>query len=436
MARICCAVVLALLVGCSQSYLGTGRSQLNQGEYDKAIENFYKEIQVNPTSTAAWRNLGIAFFKQGNMTKAEDALMQANNIRPEAETELFMGLVQEKQGNVDKAISSYSNALSLGAGGKTEETIRGRLNALLAEKMKREVDHALAAEDSINVANIPENTIAVSDFDGSDLSPDLQPIAKGLAELTSIDLSKVSQLQVLERQKLNILEREIQLGRSGKVDVSTAPRVGRLLGSRRVVTGKIIPYGENNEDIRLDGVLINTADSSVNKEAEQEGQLKKFFEIQKAFVFGLLKSMNIQLTQAERDSIEVVPTESLLAFLAYSRGLDYESRGLYDQARVQFHDAVAHDAGFQAAQTQLKTATSAGLSTSGSLESFETEVFATSGTTPETGGNELGSFQQSTIINGGFVPSGGGSDNSPPPIQPPVVGNTGHVIVRGSVDAQ
>ncbi len=436
MARICCAVVLALLVGCSQSYLGMGRSQLNQGEYDKAIENFYKEIQTNPTSTEAWRNLGIAFFKKGDMVKAEDALMQANNIRPDAETQLFLGLVQEKQGNPDKAISSYSNALSLGAGGKTEETIRGRLNELLAERMKREVDHALAAEDSINVADIPENTIAVTDFDGSDLSPDLQPIAKGLAELTAIDLSKVDQLQVLERRKLNILEREIQLGRSGMVDVSTAPRVGRLLGSRRVVTGKITPYGENNEDIRLDGVLINTVDSSVNKATEQEGQLQKFFEIQKAFVFGVLKSLNIELTQAERDAIEAVPTESFLAFLAYSRGLDYESRGLYEQARAQFNNAVAQDAGFQAAQSQLKTVSSAGLSTSGSLESFETEVLATGGTTPQTSGNELGSFQQSTVINGGFVPTGGGSGNSPPPIQPPVVGNTGHVVVRGSVDGK
>ena len=434
MARICCAVLLTLLVGCSQSYIGQGRSQLNRGEYDKAIENFYKEIQTNPASSDAWRNLGIAFYKKGDLIKAEDALLQAHNIRPDVETQLFIGLVNEKRGEVDKAISAYSHALSLGAGGATEETLRGRLDALLAERMKREISQALANEESINTSEIPENSIAVTDFDGSDLEPDIQPIAKGLAELTAIDLAKVSSLQVLERRKLDVLQQEIELGRSGRVDVSTAPRVGRLLGSRRVVTGKITPFGE--EDIRLDGVLINTFDSSVSKATEQEGQLQKFFSIQKAFVFGVLESMGVQLTQAERDAIEEVPTESFLAFLAYSRGLEYKSRGLYQQAQTEFSNSLAQDATFQMAAGQLKTVSGAGLSSSGSLESFEASVLPTGGTptTPRTSGGELGSFQQAIVTSSGFVPTGTGTGGTTPVTQPPVVGNTGHVVVRGSVD--
>jgi hypothetical protein len=255
-----------------------------------------------------------------------------------------------------------------------------------------------------------------------------------LAELTAIDLAKVNSLQVLERQKLEVLQREIELGRSGMADVSTAPRVGRLLGSRRIVTGKITPFGE--EDIRLDGVLINTLDSSVSKATEQEGQLRQFFDIQKAFVFGVLESMNIELTQAERDAIEEVPTESFLAFLAYSRGLEYKSRGLYQQAQAEFSNSLAQDATFQMAQSQLMTVSAAGLSSGGSLETFEASIVPSgvSPTTPTTVGGALGSFQQGVVTSSGFVPTGIGTGVTIPTTLPPVIGNTGYVVVRGSVD--
>ena len=85
---------------------------------------------------------------------------------------------------------------------------------------------------------------------------------------------------------------------------------------------------------------------------------------------------------------------------------------------------------------QLKTVSGAGLSSGGSLESFEASVLPTGGspTTPRTTGGELGSFQQAIVTSSGFVPTGTGTGGTTPVTQPPVVGNTGHVVVRGSVD--
>jgi len=59
--------------------------------------------------------------------------------------------------------------------------------------------------------------------------------------------------------------------------------------------------------------------------------------------------MGITLTKAERDAIEEVPTENLMAFLAYARGLDLEDRGRAQEAREAYRQAVDLDSDFREA---------------------------------------------------------------------------------------
>ena len=82
--------------------------------------------------------------------------------------------------------------------------------------------------------------------------------------------------------------------------------------------------------------------------------MKNFFKVQKDFVFKIIDSLDITLTQAERDAIEEIPTESYLAFMAYCRGLDYKSRGMYRDANDAFQQAADEDNNFDDAQIQLE----------------------------------------------------------------------------------
>ena len=63
------------------------------------------------------------------------------------------------------------------------------------------------------------------------------------------------------------------------VDPTTAPRVGRLLGARKIVTGSIVGIGGDN--FRLDGALINTFDSTSRFAEPAEGDVRKLFEVEK-----------------------------------------------------------------------------------------------------------------------------------------------------------
>ena len=104
---------LALLAGCAPNLYTQGRGMAERGEYGRAVDLYREEIRNNPKSAEAWRELGVALYKQGELAKAEDALKQANNIKPDARANLYLGLIYEKQEMYDKALDVYRVSLSL-----------------------------------------------------------------------------------------------------------------------------------------------------------------------------------------------------------------------------------------------------------------------------------------------------------------------------------
>lgn len=426
------AVILFLLLaaGCSQSYYVQGRKDVEAGRYDQAIDILYKEIQVNPTSYKAWRELGIAFYNKGDLIKAEDALKQANNIQPDARTNLYFGLIFEQRRQYDKAIASYSASLNLKTEGKTGKMIRSRLDRLIAKKLESDALTAIENEAAIDVDTIPQNSIAVVDFDGSQLPEDIAPISKGLAEFTAIDLAKVSDLRVVDRQKMDAIMSELKLGASEYADPNFAPRMGRLVGSRQIITGTVLSSGDNT--IRLNGAIVNTTDSSTDLTKPTEGELDNFFKLQKDFVFSVLDSLGIELTLEERDAIEEVPTESFLAFMAYSRGLNYQSMGMVDAARQEYQQAAKEDKSFGLPSAKLQHPSMAPGGEGAEGESFETfELSVTSESKSEEEYTGLDRIQGETLYNSDFIP---GRDYHPP-IRPPVTDVYIIIYVRGDLDA-
>jgi tetratricopeptide (TPR) repeat protein len=426
MRYIAACLILLILVGCSSSFYGKGRKLSEEGQYDRAIEAFYEEIARNPQSSEAWRELGVAAYGMGDLTKAEDALKQANAIKPDARTQLYLGLVYEKQGMADQAIDAYGTALSLDPGGKTGNVIRAHLDQLVSRRVQAEVDQALRDEESIDVSEIPDNTIGVVRFDNSHLSAELAPIAHGIAEFTAVDLAKVNSLRVVDRLKIDMILDELELSASGAVDPTTAPRLGKLLGTKHLVGGAIMDMGETG--IRLNGLLVNTGDSSSEWTDPAEGKLDQIFRVQKDFVFSIIDDLGISLTAEERDAISEVPTESYLAFLAYCRGLDFQQRGFHRDAQASYNQAVQYDQGFGAAGDKSATL-EASLSMGGadmSLGQFEAAA-AIPGDVPQpTGGGVDTHLSGIAQIAGGLPDLGLGRAIN----LPPGFGQTSIVLIR------
>ncbi len=159
--------------------------------------------------------------------------------------------------------------------------------------------------------------------------------------------------------------------------------------------------------------------------------------MEKDFVFKIIDDLGISLTQAERDSISKTPTESYLAFLAYSRGIDYRSRGMMGDAQREFNRAARIDRNFQVARSQAAAASQAGTEGTGkegSVKEFEAAVGDETAST-EAGAGLAGQLT-TVVINSGVVP---GSPFTGGVLAPNGMINTqgtATIIIRGNPDAK
>ena len=74
--------------------------------------------------------------------------------------------------------------------------------------------------------------------------------------------------------------------------------------------------------------------------------------MEKRLVFDIYAELGIQLTQAEREAINERQTESILALLAFGRGLAAADAGDFELAEEQFAEAESIDPTFSEATTQ------------------------------------------------------------------------------------
>jgi len=436
-------VLFLLNAGCAQSYYRQGIAASDRGDYDAALGLLYKHVAERPDDHRAWRELGMAWYRTDSLDKAEEAFATSNKISPNAISNLYLGLIFERTGEIDRAIRVYTAAGNLQGDGQTRKMIRDRLNVLIDRQLIEDARQAVRGEDTLSVTSLPENSIAVINFNGSYLPVDIQPMALGLAEFIAMDLSKVSQLKVLERVKINVILDELKLGESNYTDIRVAPRVGKLLGSRRIVLGTVTGAGESG--FRIDGRLVNTIGGESSGTQSNEGHLDQFFRVEKEFVFALIDTLGIEISKRERDAIEEVPTESFLAFMAFSRGLSYERQGMYDAAGESFKDAHERDPGFiQASSLSNKMQNISSYNTelsgepSSRTKSFEQK--AASSMKAEEMEVGLGQIQAANLINGDFIATDElywryGSWAIAPPGGGPVWRGYGIITIKGNPDA-
>ena len=221
---------------------------------------------------------------------------------------------------------------------------------------------ALANEASINVRDISDRVIAVPALTVRASDTTLTALGFGLADMLVTDLARSSQLTLVERTRMNALLREMQLVQAGMVDSNHAPRVGRLLGARRLVVGTLTDRG--NGDFGVETRLVNTVSGEISGAVSARAPLASIFDAEKALAYRVFDEMGITLTPAERAAIEQRPTANITAFLAYSRGVRDEAFAQYASAAANFQAAVTADPNFGMARTRLDNAQAAQRTTS------------------------------------------------------------------------
>ncbi len=125
-----------------------------------------------------------------------------------------------------------------------------------------------------------------------------------------------------------------------------------MLGANSLVTGTFTGFGD--DQWRIDPALGSVKLGQLQALQTLEGKIPNFLQTEKELVLEILANLGVEITQEEKDKIMLnVPTESLEAFLAYSRGLGYADKGMYGEASKEFENAISIDPNFGQAKEGL-----------------------------------------------------------------------------------
>jgi len=183
---------------------------------------------------------------------------------------------------------------------------------------------------------------------------DFDALERGIAGMMISELAQNPAARVVEREQIQRLLDEQNLGTQGRVDPQTAAKVGKVVGARYVILGNFIDfYGDFRVDIRL----VNTETSEIVKTESDRQQREHLFDIIRNVAARLMKDANLPALQRaasnEQRMNRQVPTEALTY---YSRALLYQDRGQKDKAVEMFNRALAIFPDYTEAQDGLQKA--------------------------------------------------------------------------------
>jgi TolB-like protein len=201
--------------------------------------------------------------------------------------------------------------------------------------------------------------IAVFPFDnGGSYGQDKEnfdALQKGVAGMIISEMAMNPAVRVVERDALQKLIEEQNLGASGRMEPQTAAKIGKLVGARYVVTGVFIDfYG----DFRLDARLINVETSEIVRVESDRMQRDHLFDLIRTVSTKLMKDANLPplpKQAADQRMSRQIPTEALTF---YSKALLYQDRGERDKAVAMYQKALAVFPEYAEAQQGLQRAKS------------------------------------------------------------------------------
>jgi tetratricopeptide (TPR) repeat protein len=114
-----------------------GESLADEGNQDKALEDFEEAISLDPTRWAAWHNRGVSFAIQKRYDEAISDFRRTIKLKPNYATARFnLGELLYETGSIPAAIDSYNEALRLKPDDATAYNSRGHAYFVQATKQQ------------------------------------------------------------------------------------------------------------------------------------------------------------------------------------------------------------------------------------------------------------------------------------------------------------
>jgi DNA-binding SARP family transcriptional activator len=243
-----------------------------RGEFERSAQRWKMILDCDPPNEEAHRRLMSLYARMGNRHLALRQYKQCREVlRKELDAEPERATVELRE----RIVSGRSLAEG--------ETGRG------------------------DVAQGAVVSLAVLPFDNSCADPNAEYLSDGITESIINNLSQLRGLRVMARSTVFRYK-----GR----DVD--PReVGRALGARAVLTGRLLQLGER---LVIRAELVDTADGAQIWGEQYEGNVSDVLAVQEEIAEQISERLQLRLTSEERGRLAGRQTESNEAYHAYLRG--------------------------------------------------------------------------------------------------------------------
>ncbi|MFN8715482.1 MAG: CsgG/HfaB family protein [Gemmatimonas sp.] len=196
---------------------------------------------------------------------------------------------------------------------------------------------------AVGAADPPaRKTVAVLNFDNNTGKADYDHLGQGMAAMMTTDLAAVDDIQLLERQRLADVTKEIDAQRSRYFDSTTAVRVGRLAGAQYIVIGSLAAV---DPQIRIDTRIVRVETGAIVKSAKVTGKQEDFFDLQKRLTRQLVKDLDIALSPEDEAKLEARQqsnrVDELEAMVRLSNAMNLADVGDYGAATLKIAPVVA-----------------------------------------------------------------------------------------------
>ena len=184
-------------------------------------------------------------------------------------------------------------------------------------------------------------TIAILYFENNSVvdKDKLDPLKKGLADMLITEMSKIKNLKVVERQRIQSVVEELNLGETDLVDKNTSQKMGKLLGAKVLLFG-----GFSNlfgDKLRIDARIVATETGVTLKAEEETGDLDQFLTMLKSLVKKISDDLEVKLSKADEDRLESSNSGKFDGYVTYAQALNLEDNGRRLDKQGKHTDAVA-----------------------------------------------------------------------------------------------
>ena len=200
---------------------------------------------------------------------------------------------------------------------------------------------ALLTAAAASPAPAAPKTVAVLYFDNYTGKSDYDPLGKGISSMMISDLSPVKEIQLVERERMQDLLKEIDLQHTKYFDSTTSVRVGKMVGAEYVVVGA---FAAVQPQMRIDTRVVRVATGEIVKSAQVTGDENKFFDLEKALADRLIDGLGIVMDPEEAQRVaakqQADRIDALSTMASFSQALALYDRKDYNGAMDKMAPAL------------------------------------------------------------------------------------------------